>query len=155
MAAMFIRMFRLFQAFHKTMSGHLRRPSSDDSTELVGIVGSCLRQRARSYSRSRNCRRQLTRRANAHNTLPSGFRVCACCNDGARRQDAVGLVPREQPGDSHHKQDASEVDRKLHEDVAAQRGQQDMAEHREKDTETEYLQRVLAAPDDQLSNTAA
>ncbi len=30
-----------------------------------------------------------------------------------------------------------------------------MAEHREKNTETEYLQRVLAAPDDQLSNTAA
>jgi hypothetical protein len=78
----------------------------------------CNSLQGRTYSKSRNCGRQLTRRANVHNPR-SGLRVRACRNGGARH-GVVSFVPREQSGDSHHQQDAGEVDRKLHQNVAAQ-----------------------------------
>ena len=47
--------------------------------------------------------------------------------------------------DCDHQQDADEVDRKLHRDIRADGGQHDMTGHGEKNSEAEYLQRMLAS----------
>ncbi len=62
------------------------------------------------------------------------------------------LVPSEEAANCNHQHDAGKANRKLHRNVVADGGQQDLAEHREQDPEAEHLQRMLAAADDQSSN---
>src|SRR5262249_47080622 len=65
---------------------------------------------------------------------------------------AARVVAREQLCDGYHQQDVGDINRKLHRNVGADRGQHDVTKHGEKDTETEDLQRMLPAADDQSRN---
>src|SRR5262249_15815780 len=50
----------------------------------------CDSPQGRTYSKSRNCRRQLTRRANAHNAPPSGLRIRTFHGGGVRMHFLAG-----------------------------------------------------------------
>ena len=106
----------------RATSSGLAIPTS--SASFIGGVGHhdsgadvCDSPQARTYSKSRNCRRQLTGRANAHNAPPLGLRVRTFHGGGVRMHCVVSLVPGEESGDSHHEQDAGEANCKLHHNV--------------------------------------
>src|SRR5262249_38464609 len=71
------------------------------------------------------------------NLSPRSVRVGG--DDRVRTHCVSLLVPSQEAADCNHQYDAGEANRKLHRDVAADGGQQDLAEHREQDSEAEHL----------------
>src|SRR5205807_5722110 len=101
----------------------------------------------------RTLRRKLagkTRGLTGQNLSPCSVRVGG--EDRVRTHCVSLLVPSEEAADCNHQHDAGEANRKLHRNVVADGGKQDLAEHREQDAEAEHLYRMLAAADDQSSN---
>ena len=60
-------------------------------------------------------------------------------DDRVRTHCVSLLVPSEEAADCNHQHDAGEANRKLHRNIVADGGQQDLAEHREQDPEAEHL----------------
>jgi hypothetical protein len=68
-------------------------------------------------------------RLTGQNLSPRSVRVGG--DDRVRTQCISLLVPSEEAADCNHQHDAGEANRKLHRNVVADGGQQDLAEHRE------------------------
>src|SRR5215831_5787165 len=88
----------------------------------------------------RTLRRKLagkTRGLTGRKLSPRSVRVGGA--DRVRTHCVSLLVPSEEAADCNHQYDAGEANRKLHRNVVADGGQQDLAEHREQDSEAEHL----------------
>ena len=88
----------------------------------------------------RTLRRKLagkTRGLTGQKLSPRSVRVGG--DDRVRTHCVSLLVPSEEAADCNHQHDAGEANRKLHRNVVADGGQQDLAEHREQDPEAEHL----------------
>jgi hypothetical protein len=76
-------------------------------------------------------------RLTGQNLSPRSVRVGG--DDRVRTHCVSLLVPSEEAADSNHQHASGEANRKLHRNVVADGGQQDLAEHREQDPEAEHL----------------